>query len=56
MPKSVVDGAKASVYFAEQARLTARADFLSHWSSFMSLVDADPALGQLPIQYVRATR
>jgi outer membrane protein TolC len=55
VPQSVVDGAKYSLYVGEQSQLSARADFLSHWSAFVSLVDADPALGQLPVQYVRAT-
>jgi outer membrane protein, multidrug efflux system len=52
--QAMVDGSNYSVYLAMQSQLSARADFLSHWSSFVSLTNADPALGLLPIQYVRA--
>jgi outer membrane protein TolC len=52
--QSAVDAAQYSLYVSEQSQLSARADFLSRWSAFVSLVDADPALGQLPVQYVRA--
>ena len=52
--QSAVDAAQYQLYVSEQSQLSARADFLSRWSAFVSLVDADPALGQLPVQYVRA--
>ncbi len=55
-PQSAVDAAKYNLYINEQSLVAARSDFLSHWSAFVSLVGADPALGLLPLQYVRAIR
>ena len=40
----------------EYAAASARADFLSAWSDFVSLVGADPAMGILPARYVRPVR
>jgi outer membrane protein TolC len=56
VPQAAVDATRYGLYASELNQISARADFLSHWSSFVSLVDADPALGLLPVQYVRATR
>jgi len=52
--KQALDLARYQLYLAQQGQLAARAAYLSQWSIFVSLVGADPALGLLPVQYVRA--
>jgi outer membrane protein len=48
-----VDVQTNSLYGSGLAVASARFDFLSHWSAFVSLAGADPALQALPVQYVR---
>ncbi len=54
--QSVVDSANYALYLSEQSLVSAQSDLLSHWSAFLSLTGADPALGLLPAQYVRVHR
>ncbi len=54
--QAFVDSTTYQLYYSAWARASARADFLSHWSAYVSLVDADPALNELPVHYVRPTR
>ena len=51
-----VSAATNGLYLAESAIASARADFLSSWSDFVSQVGADPAMNKLPIHYVRDLR
>jgi outer membrane protein TolC len=51
-----VAAATNGLYLSESAIASARADFLSTWSDFVSLVGADPALAQLPAHYVHDLR
>jgi hypothetical protein len=48
-----VDAQTNGFYGSSLALASARFDFLSHWSAFVSLAGADPALEALPVQYVR---
>jgi outer membrane protein TolC len=54
VPRSAVDSSTYDLYNNELTLDSARGDFLSRWSYFVSLVGADPALSELPVQYVRA--
>ena len=51
-----VSGATNGLYLNESAINSARADFLSSWSDFVSLVGADPAMNRLPAHYVHDIR
>jgi outer membrane protein TolC len=51
--QSDVDAQTNGFYGSSLALASARFDFLSHWSAFVSLAGADPALEALPVQYVR---
>jgi outer membrane protein len=55
-PQSAVDNANYSLYVSEYARASARVDFLSRWSTYVSLLGVDPALRAVPVKYVRAFR
>ena len=48
-----VDLAAAGLLGTEAATMLARADYLSRWAEFVSLVGADPAMNNLPPRYVR---
>ena len=52
-PQSAVDNNAYLLYVSDYALSSARADFLTRWSYFLSYTGADPALGLLPPQYVR---
>ena len=54
--KDAVDSALIGLRVAEAAATSARANFLSDWSSFVSLVGEDPVLNNLPSRYVRSSR
>jgi outer membrane protein len=49
-----VDGQTNVLFGSSLAVASARFDFLSHWSAFVSLAGSDPALDALPVQYVRS--
>ena len=51
--QDTVNGATDGLNQNELAATSARADFLSAWSDFVSLVGADPAMKNLPARYVR---
>ena len=48
--------ASTALYANETAVAGARADFLSTWGDFVSLVGGDPAMNNLPTHYVRDLR
>ena len=54
MPQSAVDNANYALYVSEYGRASARIDFFSRWSAYVSLLGVDPALTALPAKYVRA--
>jgi outer membrane protein TolC len=47
-----VDGATAASYQADLAAVSARADFLSKWAEFLSALNLDPAMQNLPARYL----
>ncbi len=51
--KADVESATATLYVEQANSLGARADFLQHWTEFVSLVGTDPALQFLPAHYGR---
>jgi multidrug efflux system outer membrane protein len=51
--QTAVDADTNALYVSALGLASARFDFLSHWSAFISLAGADPALEALPVQYVR---
>lgn len=51
--QDAIDSAQNGLYGYETNRAASRADFLSAWSEFVSLVGADPAMNRLPARYVR---
>jgi len=51
--QTAVDSETNGLYNAALTLASARFDFLSRWSNFVSLAGADPALEALPVQYVR---
>ena len=53
MTQDMLNGSTDGLNQNELAATTARADFLSAWSDFVSLVGADPAMKNLPARYVR---
>ncbi len=53
LSQDAVDGAQNSLNANDAARAAARADFLSTWSDYVSLVGADPAMNNLPNRYAR---
>jgi len=53
---SEVDGATDALNQSEFDNASARADFLSAWSDFVSTVGADPAMSKLPAHYVHDIR
>jgi len=52
-PQNAVDESIANHGAARAAAITARAEFLTRWSDFVSLTGADAALNNLPARYVR---
>jgi outer membrane protein TolC len=46
-----MDQATANFYQAQAAIFGARADFLSNWSGYLSLLNVDPVLNNLPIRF-----
>lgn len=54
--QATVNSATRDLYNAEYNAALSRANFLSDWSAFVSLVGDDPALMNLPSRYVRAKR
>lgn len=52
-PQEDVAAATNGVYLNDSAVASARAEFLSSWSDFVSLAGADPAMNKLPTRYVR---
>lgn len=52
-PQTTVDETTALYYNSDVAALTARAEFLTRWGDFVSLIGADPLMNQLPARYVR---
>jgi len=52
-PQNAVDESIAIYGVARAAAITARAEFLTRWSDFVSLTGADAALNNLPARYVR---
>jgi outer membrane protein TolC len=51
--QNTVDAAQQAWYAVDYANVSARSDYLSYWTEFVSLVGRDPALDNLPPRYVR---
>ena len=54
--QDTVNGARDALNQSEYETASARADFLSSWSDFVSTVGADPAMSRLPVHYVHDIR
>ena len=54
--QDAVRGAQDALNQSDYDDATARAEFLSSWSEFVSTVGADPAMSKLPAHYVHDTR
>ncbi len=54
--QATVNSATRDLYNAEYNAALSRANFLSDWSTFQSIVGDDPVLMNLPSRYVRAKR
>ena len=54
VPQSALGASTYDLYANDYLRASARGELLTRWSNFVSLVGADPALNELPVQYVRA--
>ena len=52
-PQSLLDTIVQNANLAEIAAVGARADFLSRWSDYVSLLGADPVVNNLPARYLR---
>ena len=50
--QNAVDGATNTFYQSELAAVAARADFLNKWAEFLSALNLDPALQNLPARYL----
>ncbi len=54
LSQDTLNGSLDALRQNEAATASARADFLSAWSDFVSLVGVDPAMNNLPARYVRS--
>jgi len=52
--KVAVDSIRGGFYATEYAASAARADYLSRWADFVSLVGADPILNKVPAAYLNS--
>ena len=52
-PQATLDKFTAEAYDSELASLSAQAEFLSHWSEYVSLLGVDPVLANISPRYLR---
>jgi outer membrane protein TolC len=51
--QSTIDKGILTSYATEAEMITARSEYLSRWTEFVSLAGLDPAMDNLPVRYVR---